>query len=614
MANKAFSIVELRHPHYFHDMLYWNTWREVYDGGDEYARRYLTKFTERESDPDFNSRMSITPTPTYAKAAINDIRNSIFQRMRDITRRGGSNDYMKSVAGENGGVDLKGSTMNGFLGIDVLTELLVMGKVGVYVDMPQLSGPTLADVGGARPYLYLYRVEDILSWSASKPEEPSEFQAVLLRDWGVDFAQHEMYNIELPEGEFERYRLIWIDKETGFVNVQFYDCDSNPITPEGYPSDGTPTTLGLRRIPFVLFDIGDSLLKDVSKHQAALLNLTSSDVAYALKANFPFYVEQQDMRAVGDHLKHPVNPDGSSMSGGQRAFNRETKVGVTHGRIYDLKAQQPAFIHPSPEPLEASLKLQEKLEDDIRKLVNLAVTNKIGKRATSAEALKMSDQGLESGLSYIGLVLENGERKVAEHWAAYEEKQPKKRRIATIKYPDRYKLKTDKDRIEEADKLSELMFTVPGNTVKKELAKNIVITLLAGKVDVDTLDKIFAEVDSADYTTSDPEIIIRAKEAGLVGEKVASMALGFPEEEYLQAREDHLERARRILEAQTSGRAATEDNGEDIESPGARGVEDLSAAPEQEGKQEREQATDTTLKETTKKPVRGEGREKKEEN
>lgn len=597
--SSTFKVADTRHPKYFHDMMHWTEWREVYAGGDEYTRRYLRKFTERETDTDFHARLSMTPTPSYAKAALNDIRNAIFQRMRDITRRGGSTAYMQSVAGERGGIDLKGSTMNGFFGIEVLTELLVMGKVGVYVDMPELRGPTLADVGEARPYCYLYQVEDILSWSVSRPEDPSEFQALLLRDKGVDFTQQNQYGIELPTGEFERYRLIWRDKETGFVNVQFFDKDSNPITPEGYPSDGTPTVLELQRIPFTLLNIGDSLLKDVAKHQAALLNLTSSDVAYALKANYPFYVEQQDLRAVGDHLKHPVNPDGSAMAGGQRASKHEIRVGPTHGRVYDLKADAPQFIHPSPEPLEASIRLQEKLEDDIRKLVNLAVTNKIGKRATSAEALKMSDQGLEAGLSFIGLVLENAERRVAGHWAAYEDKNPNRRQVAVIKYPERYSLKSDLDRIEEAKKLSELVYTVPGVTVKKELTKSIVLALLSGKVTVDTLDKIYAEIDRADYTTSDPETIIRAKEAGLVGEQVASMALGFKDTEYLQAREDHAKRILRIQVAQSS---------EDL---GARGIDDLDAG-ESGGKDERARVLETDKNDTTRKPVRGDGETNKE--
>jgi hypothetical protein len=599
-----FSVHETRHPTYFHDSHFWTKWREVYNGGEDFTRLYLRKFSDRESTAEFNSRLEITPTPTYAKAAINDIRNAIFQRMRDIVRRGGSETYRTAVSGEMGGVDMRGSSMSGFLGIDVLTEMLVMGKVGVYVDMPQVSGPTLADVGGARPYLYMYQVEDILAWAASDPANPSDFQAVLLRDTGLDYAQHEMYGLEFPTNEFERYRLIWIDQETGLVNVQFYDEESTPITPDGYPSDGTPITLELTRIPFILLDIGDSLLKDVSQHQAALLNLTSSDVSYTLKANYPFYTEQQDTRAVGDHLKHAQNPDGSAMAGGQRAASREIVAGASHGRIYGVNMDRPGFIHPSPEPLEASLKLQEKLEDDIRKLVNLAVTNKIGKRATSAEALKMSDQGLESGLSYIGLVLENAERRVADHWGAYEERNVDSREIATIKYPDRYSLKTDQDRIKEADDLSNLMFTVPGNTVKKELSKNIVITLLGGKIGTEMMDEIFAEIDKADYATSDPEIIIRAREAGLVGEQTASVALGFDEEEYLQARADHIERVKRISEAQSSGDA--DDN------PAARGVDDLSGEPATEGKEERAKATETTLSESIEKPVRGEGRNKEQ--
>lgn len=606
MANDKFRIIDVRHPAIAYDQGFWDEWRESYEGGYYYVQQNLKKFSERESDDDYYGRMDITPTPTYAKAAVNDIRNSIFQRMRDIIRKGGSNTYKQSAAGELGGVDMKGTSMNAFIGIDVLTELLIMGKVGVFIDAPRAQGETLADVNGARPYLYRYKVEDILSWACTKPEDPMEFQALLLRDKGLDYSSHDIEAIELPSGEYERYRLLWIDRDDGFVRVQFYDQEGRPIDSDGNEQGiEEPLTLALRHIPFVMLDIGDSLLKDVTKHQSALLNLTSSDVAYALKANFPFYTEMQDMRAVGDHLKHGVNPDGTATSGGQRAMGREMNVGPTHGRIYDIRAERPGFIHPSPEPLEASMKLQEKLEDDIRKLVNLAVQNKVGRRVTSAEAAKLSDQGLEAGLSYIGLVLESGERKIVTHWAAYEERQLKKRQLATIKYPDRYSLKTDKDRIDEASSLSDLMFTVPGITVKKELSKDIVTSLLGGKIDVETMEKIFSEIDKADFTTSDPDVIIQSKEAGLVSEKTASMALGFAEDEYLQARKDHADRAARILLAQTSAR---QQGGGDTENPGARGVEDISSEPDQEGKAERKQVTETALQDTTKKAVRGKAR------
>ena len=527
--------------------------------------------------------------------------------MRDIIRTGGTSAYTKAMQGELGGVDMKGSTMSGFIGIDVLTELLVMGKVGIFVDMPQIKGPTLADIGPARPYLYHYQVEDILAWSCSLPESPNTFQALLLRDRGFDYAQHEVYDIDMPCGEFERYRLMWVDKKSGFVRVQFYNKEGQTISADGMLSVDEPLTLHLREIPFIMLDIGGSVLKDIAQHQVALLNLASSDVSYALKANFPFFTEQRDMRAVGDHMKNVQNPDGTAMGGGQRASGREIEVGASHGRAYDLKAERPQFIHPSSEPLIASMALQEKLEDDVRKLVNLAVTNKIGKRATSAEALKLSDQGLEAGLSYIGLVLEAGERRVAYYWAAYEDRIVKHRKIATIKYPDRYSLKTDSDRISEASKLSELMFTVPSTKAKKEIAKSIATKLFSGYVDTETLLAISAEIEKSAYSTSDPDTIIRAKEAGLIGDQVASTALGFEDDEYLQAREDHIARVKRILETQTAAKEDTQSA-----DPGARGVDDLSDNPATEGKAERAAATDTTMKDTTKKPIRGAGKSPKE--
>ena len=613
IPNKT-SIITARYPNYNVDALQWNEWRETYEGGSRYLRKYLKKFSDRETDTDFETRLSITPVATFAKGAVNDIRNSIFQRLCDVVRRDGSKDYMKAVAGEDGGVDNKGSSMQSFIGIEVLTELLVMGRTGIYIDSPVLEGATLADVGSSRPYMYNYAVEDILAWSIRKPELPGEFSALLLRDTGVDTTTNFGSGIELPTGTYTRYRLLWIDEKTGKVKVKFFDENALPIDIRGKSvNEDKSINLDLTRIPFVMLDVGGSLLKDVSNHQKALLNLGSSDVSYALKANYPFYTEQKDMRAIGAHLKTNVNDDGTTGTSKNNKGGTEQVNGVARGRAYDLKAERPGFIHPSPEPLMASIKLQEKLEDDIRKLVNLSVQNKIGQRQMSAEAIKMSDQGLEAGLSYIGLVLESAEQEIAQHWAAYEDKNPSKRTIALVKYPDRYSLKDDKDRIMEAKELSTLMYTVPGNTVKKELAKNIVSALLSGRVDVEGLETIFREIDSAEYTTSDPEIIIRSQEAGLVGEKTASEALGFSSTEYLQAREDHAARAIRILKAQTEAAGELEAakqnaaGGEPLQRPEARGVGDL-AVNNDEGKAERAKALDRTLANEKKKPVRGQGK------
>ena len=121
-----------------------------------------------------------------------------------------------AVSGLDLGVDRRGSTMNAFFGMKVLTELLIMGRVGVYVDAPVVPDkPTLVDAHGSRPYLYKYDMEDILNWSCSKPDEPSEFQSVLLRDTVMQFDQRTM----LPMLTTQRYRLLWIDPATGLCDA-----------------------------------------------------------------------------------------------------------------------------------------------------------------------------------------------------------------------------------------------------------------------------------------------------------------------------------------------------------------------------------------------------------
>ena len=158
----------------------------------------------------------------------------------------------------------------------------------------------------------------------------------------------------------------------------------------------------------------------------------------------------------------------------------------------------PSFINPSAEPLKASMDLQAKLESDIRKLIHLAVAD-TASRAT-AESKMMDNQGLEAGLSYIGLVLEAAERRIAEFWAAWGERNPSQRTVGDDRDPDHYSLKTDSDRITEAQSLVKLMYAVPGQKVKRELAENIeVLALLGGKISVGDIQAIFDEIDKAPY-------------------------------------------------------------------------------------------------------------------
>ncbi len=597
-AGNPTSAIDFRHPNYWASIDNWMKWRKTYEGGQPFRMHYLKQYTLREGPEDFNFRMQMSPIPAFAKSAITEIKNAIFQRLCDVVRRGGSESYQAAVAGQNQGVDRRGSTMNAFLGMKVITDLLVMGKVGIYVDNTAAIGPRLIDTIGVTPYLYQYPLEDIMSFAMARPDKPSEFSAVLLRDVVMKYD----YPSGLPIATAVRYRRLWLDPDTGYVMLQFHADNGDPVDLEGLP--GGPIQLKLTRIPFVLLDIGDSLIKDVCDYQIALLNLLSSDISYALRSNFPFFVRQEDEFAAGDHLKQVDTEEGTATNGGQGAATRDMKVGTTYGMTYGKNLNQPAFINPSPDPLKASMQLQEKMEGDIRRIVQLAVEN----LASSAEAKSKDNQGLEAGLSFIGLVLEHGERLISEYWAAYEQCDVTKRQIPTVKYPDRYSLKTDTDRIDESNKLSELMNKVPGLTVKREIAKCIVQSLLGGRVSTDTIETINKEIESAPYTSSDPNTIIQAVETGVCGNDTASLALGFGPGESDKAKADHAERLARIALAQgvKVGNAPASDE-DQVANGAARGVQDLATDPNG-GQAEKLWGQNVDMQPDPKKPVRGKGR------
>jgi hypothetical protein len=550
-----FDISTIVHPAYNANSFDWNKWRLCYDGGRFFITQYLKTFSTREDAADFDTRKSITYAPTFAAGAVDEVQKSIYSRMPDITRAGGSLKYQAAVVGQNGGVDRSGLSMNTFIGQKVLPELLVMAKVGIYIDMPARIGYTLADTANISPYLYYYCAEDIRSWVFS-PEK--RLLSVLLRD------QVEQYDetTGFPIGTTERFRRLWIS-EDGYVHMTLYTNKSEQTGPE--------IVLGLREIPFVMMEINKSLMTDIADYQIALLNLSSSNLSYALKANFPFYTEQYDVMAEGSHLRpSPVafESDGKtegSQSSADTAAGKEIKVGINAGRRYPTNHERPGFIHPSSEPLEVAMKLKTEMKEELRQLLNLTLSS-LEPKFASAESKDADQRGLEAGLSYIGLELENAERRVAAIWAAYEQSKD----IATINYPKRYSLKTDEQRRAEAKELGDLRGSIPSVTGRKEVAKQVAEVLLSHRLTFGELQVINREIDEAKYLSADAKEIQIDIEAGLVSLETASTARGYPAGEVEQAKKDHAEKLALIAESQAKVAEAN---------AAARGVPAQSATP-----------------------------------
>lgn len=578
------SIITYRHPAYTACYDKWLKWRLVYEGGDNFVDFYLKK-RRKEKASDYFNRKSVSPSPSFAKSAIQEVTNSVYMRLQDVSRRGGSKSYNDAVRGLNLGVDLNGHSMNQFIGLEVAPELLAMAKVGVFVDAPPIEGPTLRDQRGARPYIYKYGPEDILSWSPH-PAKIGEYQALLLREC-VDRCCPDS---KLPLGTWTRYRHVWLG-EDGVVHVKFYNESGKQVDENGDPVLAADYIIELPYVPFICEELSNSLLADVANHQIALLNMESADVEYILQATKAFYVEQQNLNTAimarrshdGEAEPKPTEDD------------VEVKTGEIQGRIYGPNMERPGFINPSSEPLLASMKKQDALKVDIRRLIHLALST-VQPKMASAESKAKDSQGLEAGLSHVGTVLEHLENRIAQIWADYEgDKTP-----AEISYPKSYSLQTDEDRQREVEKLEELRDVVPSTTFQKQISKSMVRILMGHRLSQAELSKIDSEIDSAPTINASEEALVTRHKEGLMDAELFAKITGMPPETVKKAADEHAARLARIAESQSKARG--------MDNPAARGNPDESGSPSKDAADEKSQSRQTDTKESTEDPVRGEGK------
>lgn len=601
---------DISHPEFLDNEILWEKWRLTYGGGTPFKDKYLKQFSTREDRNDFASRKELTYVPAFAKQAVDEIKYSLMQRMCDVVRSGGPATWQKSVIGELGGVDLLNSTMNNFMGKDPLTELCVKGKVGIYVDMPPIDGVTLADKADKHPYLQMYWAEDIRSWIYDDKFRGKKFLQLLLRDW-----DHFVDPVSgLPLAWAQRYRYLYVDPEDGYVYIQYFDAQGKPTDELGsieQDVDTGPIRLDIREIPFVVGQLDHSLMTDICDYQIAMMNMASADVDFCVKANYPFYTEQRDTRIQSDHLRvadNAISETGVDAQGTVERAQAEQvsavtsttptiRTGVSYGRRYGFGLERPQFIHPSSEPLKASMEKQAEMKAQIRELVHLSVA-RLDPAKASAESKMEDDNALENGLSVIGSELERMERRIAYFWSIYEGSSE----ISTIKYPTNYSLTTDDERRRAAKELAEQLSLVPSRTYQKEIAKEIAVKLLAHKLPISVMEKIKSEIDAAQAMTTDSKSIIADVENRLLSAETGSLLRGYGPGEAEKAKKEQAANLAMIAAHQSKGAALGAEN------PASRGMPDASANPKQDAAAEKAKSRDTSTDPTHTDKTRGEGK------
>ncbi len=576
-GNEGSNIIDSRHPSY--NSVLMDKYRLTYSNSEMFKMRYLRKRHD-EDDGAWNDRQALCYNPAFAREAIDEFARALIQRSADISRIGGHELFRAQCRGLYGGVDRENSSMNAFFAAQVIPELLPMGSVGVYVDYNRISGATLAHVDKSLPYLYTYRAEDILNWVIRK-NSSSVLEAVLLRDYVEELDD----KTKLPIGIVAQYRHLYLTPNG--LRVDIYDDEGNAI--ETFES-------GMQQIPFTIISLPWSLMRDTADYQITLLNLTSADAYYAWAANFPLYTQQFDPYDPRNTQEVKTRDDENEEIGSEdpsiKYNRRRVAIGTTTGVEYPMGSERPAWIHPSPEPLNASIKKEEQLKEEIRQLTALAITA-LSLKMASAESKRKDREGLESGLSTIGLTLQSAENRISSIWHAYKNKDMNPTQIF---YPEKYELKTEEDRRANAKELKDLQHAVPSRIFQKQVAKQIAQVMHGHRVTETELNKIFTEIDASPVPTADPEILRSDHEAGFVSDQTASIGRGYGEDEAEKARQDHADRLARIKEAQQS---LVESN------PGARGDKDNDLDPGNSGHQEKATSQNSHTQETGMKPVRG---------
>jgi len=495
-----------RHPDYRAIATEMNMWRNTLNGGNQYIDAYLAQYSTRESIADFNFRKTMTVNPALAEGAVTDIKNAIFQRFTEIRRLNGHKSYRQAIDGLKGGVDNLGSSMNTFIGNKVLIELIGMGKVGIYIEMPVLTGKSLADTAKAKPYLYIYRREEIVNWEY---DNEGKLIYVVLQKQVITREKGVVSGVEYVEVKITNDTIT-----TGDV------VEENP--------------LGV--IPFVILELNHGILRDIAKYQIALMNISSSDINYLISANFPLYTEQVNQNTeIQNYMK---GVDGEKEKG--------VDIGVKHGRSYPIGTDRPDFISPSAEPILASIKKQDQMKEELRQIVSLSVSTMRAKME-SAESKKADQEGLESGLASVGTVLEAGERLIAKIWQKYVNGKEE----VIITYPERYEIKDIDVTLARVEKMLKILPKIPVLEAQKKLMSDIIALLLSHGTDEDTLTKVIAKMNKLKIIVTDNDILTQDMDNGVISHELVAKLKHYPKADLKLAREEHINRLTAITIAQT---------------------------------------------------------------
>ena len=531
------EIGKLKHPEYMSFVREWMKFWAAYQGGQQFVSAYLKRYSKRESKRDFENRISVTYNPPDSQSAMNDVRDALLTHMHEVTRSGDP----RYVAMMESDVDTFRSSMTTFVGTAILPRLLSQGKVFVFVDAPPASAApqvTPAESGGKPltraeeekqlPYLWAFHAEQCLSWTYDDRGRMTSALIELLSDVVDPYTG-------LTVGAQKEYRLLKLLQPGEMVG----NVTGPGVVVVITSADGTVKSinlLDLDRVPIVEFRIAQALMTDIADMQVALMNLTSTDMAFLFRGNFPLYTEQYDpataiiaptarkKRELTDTQSRDIELDDTD--------GRGSSIGGNTGRRYTKGLQRPGYVSPPTENLRASMEKQGKIGQSIRAALDLAMTAlSVAAVEQSGESKKQDRVGLSAGLRYIATQLENGEREINDIIHLYLGERTIE---GTVEYPSEFSEPDAAERDAELKRLQESRAAVRSETYQREMSKRIAESQLTGITDEETLEEIRTEIDEAlwfDESTSRAGIVNNDVREQLISRETGAILRGYDADE-----------------------------------------------------------------------------------
>ena len=536
------SIIDLRSPGFVRDIAYWQTWREAVAADADYVEAQLIR-QPGESLKEFKNRKACTPHPAYIGATLREILVNIYTHMDSVIRTGGANSFQAAIHGRGNGVDGAGTSLNYFMVMLVLRELLMMRRVGVFVDRhPLPPGATRQDAADNPPYMYVYTAEQILAW-ALRPGHMVPDEILLRREVPV-----YLENTQLVTTMTTEYVHGYMSREPSEVIFDIYNQTGEQTAryTQTFPT-----------LPFVLLEIPESIVAPVLGHQAALLNLGSSNIAFAMASNLAVYTEQTDMAWLMAQLRQAEltqnDLDSADSTDSNANVASQVKVGLNYGRRYAQHTDRPEFIVPDNENLERTQKLYTLLREDIRQLMLLTVESLTSRGQLTATSLIQSQAAVSNGLTALAGILERVEVQLSRMWSDYEDEP----HTFAVKYPREFHVLTPADRNAQVAALNDQRKLVPSRTFQELVTLRIAQMVLGPQIAAEEKTEIQTQISQAPILTSDPDVLNQLVDAGTCPREYAAQALTLPTDAAEKANTEHADRLARIAAAQSDAAGAS---------------------------------------------------------